>query len=112
MDCPVCNNQMEERNGKFGVFHYCRPHGTVSVQGRKVVASGAIKQYLDSIMARRSQRHALADIDWTEMPIIDVAVQRQMAAYGMIMTDMDRFCEGGAEAAMDEPDHWMNMRPY
>jgi hypothetical protein len=28
------------------------------------------------------------------------------------MNDMDRFIEGGREAAQDEEDHWMNGRLY
>lgn len=52
---------------------------------------------------------------------LDHKTQCQMAGqFGVIMTDLDKFIEGGEGVAneMDEngdllnPDHWMNMRPY
>jgi hypothetical protein len=32
--------------------------------------------------------------------------------FGVEINELDRFIEGGSEAADDDPDHWMNTRPY
>jgi hypothetical protein len=44
-----------------------------------------------------------------QAPSIDRAVEREMwSIMGYGLTSMDRFTEGGREAALDEDDHWMN----
>jgi hypothetical protein len=106
MKCVVCKSEMPQRNGKFGTFYFCKlGHGTASVQGSKLFVTGAIFTKI------AEARKGIEGMEM-EMPDIEVAVSRGMASMGFFMNDMDRFIEGGREAAQDEEDHWMNGRLY
>jgi len=110
MNCAVCQKEMTQRSGKFGLFNFCPSgHGTASVQGSKLRVTGAI---FIKMAETEQARHELARMDVTEMPDINRAVLRGMASMGVFMTDMAHFIEGGREAAQDENEHWMNCRPY
>ena len=110
MNCIVCNKEMQERNGKFGRFSFCAfGHGTFSVQGKKLHATGEI---FTKMAEAEKARQELSRIEATEIPDINRAVLRGMASMGVYMNDMDHFIEGGREAAQDESDHWMNCQPY
>ena len=110
-NCPVCKTAMQQRSGEFGAFYVCpKGHGTISVQGTKVVATGAIFSTFAKIVQKK--RHPLQDIECMTEPNIERSVRLGMATMGMHLSEMDLFIEGGREAAQDEPDHWMNERLY
>lgn len=111
MKCPICKTILTHRIGKFGPFDFCKnKHGSISVQGTKIVATGNIFE----VLAHQTHSLTLAQIG-IELGEnnLEVLVRRQMASvFGVDMTELDLFVEGGADAAQDEPDHWMNGRPY
>lgn len=101
MKCVKCGAEAIIRNGKFGPF-WCCPHSTpYDNHGTRAVDL--------------SQKLALATIaSGTEVTDLDIAVQIEMASFGFIQNDLDRFVEGSPEYAYmdDDEDHWSNIRPY
>lgn len=99
MKCAKCGTDAIIRTGKFGRF-WCCPNSTPEDNhGTKTIA----------------ERLELATIaSGTETTDLDLAVQIQMASFGVILNDLDLFIEGDpGNADIDEdPDHWSNMRPY
>lgn len=94
--CSKCDVEMILRNGKFGKFWACPKsnpsdnHGTISVGSARFITRG-----------------------FSPVPAsLEIAMEIQMLQFGVRMTDLDRFIEGGVEAADDDPYHWMNERPY
>jgi hypothetical protein len=93
MRCNKCKTEMVTRNGKFGAFYACPKsnpsdnHGTVSA-GQKAYS---FVYHSDDL---------------------DTHIHRQMMNFGVRMTDLDLFVEGGYEASLDDDNHWMNTRPY
>lgn len=104
MKCTKCKTEMVERSGKFGKFLCCPKsnptdnHGTISLEKRAVVGQDIYNDRFHSSMFSRDS--------------LDMEIHRQMMGFGVRMTDLDLFIEGGPEAAEDETDHWMNMRDY
>jgi hypothetical protein len=43
---------------------------------------------------------------------LEFETRKQAASFGVDITELDRFIEGDEDAANDEPDHWMSVRPY
>lgn len=81
------------RSGKFGEF-YCCPRSNPS------------DNHGTAPISQRERGHPLG-------PNLDQLIQRQMMYFGGgRISDLDLFVEGGEETANDEPDHWMNTRPY
>lgn len=110
MHCLVCNAEMIKRSGKFGPFHSCKDHGTVSVQGSKLVATGQIHKALTLAL---TQSHTASHCTTGGVPDLEYYIRTKIAGdFGIIMDELDLFCEGGPETADDDPDHWMNLRPY
>ena len=104
---------MVERNGKFGAFHVCKDHGTISIQGGQVVCKGAIFEAVKKQINQLSVKASSAVQYNGEKPTdLELAVRTQVAALGLYMDDLDLFVEGGPNAADYEPIHWMNLRPY
>lgn len=109
MKCLVCKKDAIERNGKFGVFFFCAGHGTISVKDNKMFVTGKMFEVAHK---REMTNRYLNDLDdgvAMQVPCLDRAVEREMwAIMGYGLTSMDRFIEGGREAALDEDEHWMN----
>ena len=106
MKCLICKKDAIERNGKFGVFFFCAGHGTISIQGNKMFVTGKMFE-----VARKKEIEKMYSYEGVAMqaPCLDRAVEREMwSIMGYGLTSMDRFIEGGREAALDEDDHWMN----
>ena len=103
-NCPKCGTQLVIRTGKFGRFLCCpesKPgdnHGTVSLDQPAPKVTGQT--------IYNARYHSASDAN------LDQLVQRQMASFGVLMTDLDRFVEGGPETADYDEEHWTNMRPY
>lgn len=101
MKCTKCKTEMVERSGKFGKFLCCPKsnptdnHGTISLETRAVTGQDTYNH--SSVLSKDS---------------LDMQIHRQMMGFGVRMTDLDLFVEGGPEAAQDEDDHWMNTRLY
>lgn len=98
MKCIKCKSRLIEREGKFGKF-WCCPNSTIgdnhgTFKTRQMLYN---KLYHDSIPPERD---------------LDFLVRKEMMTFGIEMTELDRFIEGGIEAAEDDEDHWMNTRPY
>lgn len=100
MKCRKCNSTLVIRNGKFGEFYACPKsnpsdnHGTVSLLPKETGQTRYNRAYHGSVG-------------------LDKMIQAQMMYMGGgRMTDLDLFIEGGEDAANDDPDHWMNTRPY
>lgn len=106
MNCPLCKTAMQKRNGKFGPFFYCQPHGTISLQGKKLHTTGEITSKIKSLVTSKKVTSSCDQKD------LEILVRIEMAKFGVLMNDLDLFIEGGAQAAHDEPDHWMNSRPF
>ena len=107
MKCPVCNSQMKPCSGKHGDFFSCRDHGTLSFQGPKVFCSGDIyKKFSAGLQVKAQGFISVENID------LEFETRKQAASFGVDITELDRFIEGDEDAANDEPDHWMNVRPY
>ena len=113
MKCPICGVLMVERHGKFGAFHVCKDHGTISIQGGKVICTGEIftmmKTSVKNIAAKRATATHYNREKTTDLELL---VRTEVAAMGFYMDDLDLFVEGGVNIADEEPDHWMNVRPY
>lgn len=107
MRCPVCRAEMTPRNGIHGDFFLCKVHGTLSFQGPKVVCSGAIfKKFQSGLQVKAGRFVTVEKID------LEFETRKQAAMLGVDINELDRFIEGGEDAANDDPDHWMNVRPY
>ena len=108
MKCPVCSASMTHRVGKHGSFFFCKDHGTASIQGGKLFCTGEIfKKFRASLEVESSQFISTAKkID------LEFEVRKQAMIFGVDITELDRFIEGGADAASDDDSHWMNVRPY
>ena len=116
MMCPCCKTDMIKRNGVYGEFFYCRQHGTISVQSNKIVATGEIRKKVSAIEYKQL---ALKDVGNSvlDQPSLELQMERQMMAFGVRLTEMDRFIEGETielqqVAAIDDEDHWLNQRQY
>jgi hypothetical protein len=104
---------MVERSGKFGAFHVCKDHGTISIQGSQVVCTGSIFESLKNQTKKLTVTSGTATQYNGEKPTdLELTVRTQVAAMGLYMDGLDLFVEGGPNAADDEPSHWMNLRPY
>lgn len=104
---------MVERHGKFGAFHVCKDHGTISIQNGSAVCTGAIFEAI-KVKAENIQVKACGISQYLGEPAPDLEalVRQRVAAMGLHMDDLDLFVEGGSDAADDEPDHWINVRPW
>ena len=111
MHCPVCRTKMQERKGMYGPFYYCKPHGTISVQGTKVHATGEIVGFLSRL--QRSTRSTIMPYSGMSRTVdLDFEIRKQAMLFGVEITELDRFIEGNEVTADREQDHWMNFRPY
>ena len=108
MNCLVCRQKAIERNGKFGTFYFCPGHGTISQQGRNLKVTGLMFLKVKKYLENKSRHFAQA----AYAPNLEILVEQKMASMGFFMDDLDRFVEGCAETALDEEDHWMNLRPH
>ena len=108
MKCLFCNKEAIERNGKFGKFFFCAGHGTISIQGNKMHVTGKMFEvaHKNEIEERMyEEEHGVA----MQEPCLDRLVESAMVSImGYGLSSMDRFIEGGREAALDEDNHWMN----
>lgn len=107
MKCLFCKKEAVERNGKFGKFFFCAGHGTISIQNNKMRVTGKMFEIArdNEIEKRLYAEDGVA----MQVPCIDRSVERAMwSIMGYGLSSMDRFTEGGIEAALDEQDHWMN----
>ena len=107
MKCLFCKKEAVERNGKFGKFFFCAGHGTISIQNNKMRVTG--KMFEAARDNEIEKRMYAEDGVAMQAPCIDRMVEREMwSIMGYGLSSMDRFIEGGKEAALDEQDHWMN----
>jgi hypothetical protein len=107
MKCLFCKKEAIERNGKFGKFFFCSGHGTISIQNNKVRVTGKMFEVArdNEIEERMYAEDGVA----MQAPCINKSVELAMwSIMGYGLSSMDRFIEGGKEAALDEQDHWMN----
>lgn len=111
MKCLVCSKELLPISGKFGVFFSCRGHGTISKQGTKVVATGAMLQSINQNLLI-SKGHVEQYKQCSKPFDLEQEVRNKMVGFGYYMTDLDLFIEGGDDTANDDQDHWMNLRPY
>jgi len=126
MDCPVCENVLVERNGKFGPFICCPKgnHGTFSIQGTKLYFKGEIGKVLRN---QRTEdfysRMQLESIDSgvAFQPTLTQLMNQQMTMFGYNgadhLTQLAEFAMGDPETMWDDeernnPEHWWNQRPY
>jgi hypothetical protein len=140
LHCFVCNTPMGLRHGKFGAFHYCREHGTFSIQGKRLHATKSVymmyAKISSSMMRLRfglvvstvpTSRFYREFIDepaghiepYLNQPNLDLndLVIQGIAAMGLHMTDTDLFLSDVDPSAYqnledEEPDHWMAGRPW
>lgn len=105
MLCVVCKSEMIIRSGKFGEFLCCPKsnptdnHGTIS-KSKKASPKASYK---------------FSDREYVKPPedSLSSMIEKQMMYMGGgILTDLDRFVEGGQEEAEDDDSHWMNTREY
>lgn len=103
--CPTCQRPMVLRDGRNGEFWACAKsypgnnHGTYSVE----------------VKVMRIDRAAvrITPYEPSQQPIdLELEVRKQVAAFGMHLTDLDRFVEGDWRDAEWDEDHWSNVRPY
>lgn len=115
MKCPCCKVDMVKRQGKFGEFFYCNQHGTMSVQGTKIVTTGEINRKLKSF----TRKLKLCDVGSGFKDDLNLfqQMEQQMLSFGVRLSEIDRFIEGETLELMqlnaqDDEDHWLNTRPY
>jgi hypothetical protein len=113
MKCPVCSTSMAHRAGKHGSFFVCKEHGTASIQGGNLVCTGEIFQWAKRISTsnRLSVDRCVAFQNASPRFDLEFEVRKQALIFGVDITELDRFIECGQEAADDDEDHWMNLRP-
>jgi hypothetical protein len=116
MECPCGKLQMIERSGVYGNFFYCKSHGTLSIQSSKIVATGEIRKTLQTNAYNKLSLQNVGR-SVSDRPSLEMEMERQMLAFGVRLTEIDRFIEGETHdlqqmAALDDEDHWLNQRPY
>lgn len=94
----------------YGPFYYCKPHGTISVQGTKVHATGMIAKKLSE--ASQNSAKVMPYSGMSRTVDLDFEIRKQAMLFGVEITELDRFIEGNEVTADREQDHWMNFRPY
>jgi hypothetical protein len=107
MKCLFCKKEAIERNGKFGKFFFCAGHGTISIQGNKMNVTGKMFEvaHKNEVEKRMYEEDGVA----MQTHCINKSVELAMwSIMGYGLSSMDRFIEGGKEAALDEQDHWIN----
>lgn len=112
MKCLVCGVELRKIRGKFGEFFSCKEHGTISIQGGQVVTKGAMTKALRKIAVITRGSDEFKPYQKFDL---ELEVRKQAVALGGWIDDLDMFIEGSPEASNseeEEPDHWMNVRPY
>ena len=94
----------------YGPFQYCKPHGTISVQGTKVRATGMIAKKLSEMSPNSTKVMPYSGMSRTVD--LDFEIRKQAMLFGVEITELDRFIEGNKITAEHEQDHWMNFRPH
>lgn len=106
MKCLHCHKQMTTHNGVWGKFYSCWGHGTLSIQGNKVVATGlqfkALHQqkepnYLSTVTNSKDYGGDLM-----------LAVKAQTVQLGVIPTDVEEWIVDRE----DGDSGWMASRDY
>lgn len=124
--CPVCDNNLVERNGKFGPFVCCRKgsHGTFSIQGDMMYFTGAIGAMLKSeriqeVYDQLSLQHVNSVARF--QPTLTQMINMQMAKFGWDssseMAQLAEYALGDHKNMYDhddrnDPSAWWNQRPY
>ena len=112
MKCLICSVDMRKISGKFGEFFACKDHGTISVQNGQVITKGEMTKALKKTSVRL---YGADDFRPYEKFDLELEVRKQVVELGGWIDDLDLFIEGSPEASNseeEEPDHWMNVRPY
>ena len=124
--CPVCENELIERSGKFGPFVCCSKgnHGTFSIQGSMMYFTGAIgamlkNERIQEVYDQLSLQHVSSGVAF--QPSLTQLMNMQMAKWGWDssseMAQLSEFALGDPKEMWDQeerdnPNAWWNQRPY